>query len=80
MDIGHILKVDSYHLASEIESCSTEIGEYLSQHSNWPQPIFPGVDGCSPLLFEPQRFDVIGSYWNCDNQVVQGNIAFIFCS
>lgn len=67
LDLRYILEVESYHLASELESCSSEIGVYLSDHANWPPPIFPDVPECSQLVFVPEWFDVMGSYWNCNS-------------
>ena len=65
--------MDGYHLASELESCTTEIGVYLSNHANWPQPIFPNVSDCSRLVFVPTRFDAVGSCWNCSDVDDIGN-------
>ena len=66
LDIRHTLKVEGSNSPSELESCSTEIGVYLADHGNWPQPIFPDEQGCSRLLFVPPRFDVVGSFWTCN--------------
>ena len=69
IDIRHIMRVERHHRPSDIESCSTEIGQYLADHDNWPQPIFPNVVDCSPLIFEPEHFDITGQYWNCNDQL-----------
>ena len=74
MQIEQSLNVKGHHLMTDIESCSSEIATYLANHSNWPQPIFPIEDGCSPLVFVPPYFDIYGSYWNCDSQELEGNL------
>ena len=72
VDIRHYLQVSGHHLATELESCAEEIAVYLADHSNWQQPIFPDVPGCSRLLFVPPYFDILGSYWDCNNQGLEG--------
>ena len=68
LDMRYNLQVDGIHRAGDVETCSVDVGVYAANLDNWPQPIFPEETGCSDLLFVPERFDVMGSYWNCNNQ------------
>ena len=70
--MDHILKVDWHHVAVEVESCALEVADYLNDLSNWQQPIFPDVPGCSRLELLPSYFNTSGTFWNCDNQLDAG--------
>ena len=74
LEIDHTLAIREHLSPSDIESCSSEIAEYLADHANWPQPIFPDQSECSPLLFVPEKFDVIGTYWDCGSPNTEGNL------
>ena len=55
-----------------VEQCGAEVAGYLSDISNWQQPIFPDVTDCSRLVLVPAHFNVSGNFWSCDNQMDEG--------
>ena len=68
MDIQHTLSFAGGYLESEVEACANEVAGLLADYSLWPSPILPGNTQCDRMNVIPQYFDVIGSYWNCNNQ------------
>ena len=69
-----MLQVQGHHVVGEIESCALEIAEYLSDLSNWQQPIFPDEVDCSRLEIVPPYFNITGAIWNCGNQMEEGTL------
>ena len=67
MKVNHILSVQGYHVIEDVEKCGMEIAEYLNDHSNWPQPIFPDEADCSQLETIPPYFHTSETMWICDN-------------
>ena len=61
-------------MVGEVEICASEVVGYLSDISNWPQPIFPDEVGCSRLEIVPYYFNSSGMVWSCNNQIVEGKV------
>ena len=59
-------------MVQEVEMCAAEVAKYLGNLSNWQQPIFPDVTGCSRLEIVPSYFNSTGTLWNCNNQMDEG--------
>ena len=63
------MSIQDHHSWDDVEICSVEIAQYLSDLSNWEQPLFPDVEGCSNLNPDPGYFNVTSTMWMCDNQI-----------
>ena len=68
MRLDYAVEVEPYHSPDEIESCAQEIATYVADHNNWYRPILPGDGDCPEMEFVPERFDLLGTFWNCLNQ------------
>ena len=59
------MDVSLHHYYLDIEQCSAEIIEYVTDVNNWPAPIIPGEPGCDAMELEPERFDLTSTQWIC---------------
>ena len=59
-------------MVQDVEMCAAEVADHLGNLSNWQQPIFPDVTGCSRLDIIPSYFNFTGTLWNCNNQMDEG--------
>lgn len=46
-----------------METCSTAVLNYVTDISNWPQPILPDQPGCPPMYFSPNYFEDNDMMW-----------------
>ena len=70
--MDHVLQPEGHHAIETVEKCGVEVGNYLCDISNWPQPIFPDVNDCSRLEIMPSYFNISGTFWKCSNQMDEG--------
>ena len=67
-----MLRAMGHHLVEAVEQCGAEVAAFLSDLSNWQQPIFPDVTECSRLEIVPSYFNISSNFWNCDSQMAGG--------
>ena len=70
--VDHVLQTQGHHVIQAVQECGAEVGKYLSDLYNWPQPIFPDVPDCSRLEIVPSYLNVSSTFWLCDNQMDEG--------
>jgi hypothetical protein len=62
---GVYLATNGRDTMADLEYCGVSIRSYLSNFSNWNQPIFPDISGCSSLAFSSTEFQQSGIKWVC---------------
>ena len=66
-EIGNLMNISQQTTRMFAVDCATEIGNYLSDHGNWDEPILPQQPGCDPVRFEPEEFLYLSNTWICDS-------------
>ena len=74
MEVDHVLRSLGHHVITAVEQCGVEVASYLTDLSNWPQPIFPDVTDCNRLELVPPYFNISDNFWSCDNQMDEGEL------
>ena len=72
LEVDHVLRVQDHQVIDAVKTCALEIANFLNDLSNWPQPIFPDVTNCSRLEIAPFFFNTTETWWDCGNQLDEG--------
>lgn len=65
MEYGVDLTSYGSDVISAIETCSFQLSAYLSDFSNWRQPILTDIYQCPSLAFPSTAFNVTEVAWQC---------------
>ena len=74
----YTLDVELHHSSAEIDICAGEIAVYAGDHDNWYKPIVPQNGDCQEMEFVPEKFDLLGTFWNCLNQPLNNHSMYNF--